>query len=496
VTVGDNVARGAAWMLLYRLGDRALGVISTIVLARLLVPGDFGVLAMAMSVIGLLELASTFGLEVALIQRKDARREHYDTVWTLNLIFAGACGLAMLAAAYPAALFYSEPRLVPVIATLAGAWSIQALENIGVVDFRKRLEFRRDFFYLSVKRVVQFVIVIVLARLLSSYWALVLGILVHRVFGVAFSYFASNYRPRLSLAAKGDLLHFSSWMFVNNLIGFANQRFANFVVGRVAGPTALGIYTVSSEISSVPTVELVMTANRAVFAGYAHVSHEYQRLRSAFVQVLGTVGLFVMPAAVGMACVAPVLVQLVLGSKWSLAAPMVAILAVSGGLFALGTATGSVLLALGRVHQMSMLTGIRCVLIVAGMSILVQRLGMRGAALSELIATAVYLPLAFTLAARPLSMAIGDFVSFFWRPVCATVAMFLLLRTSAASIAEPLATTTVSLFRQLGTQVALGALAYVGVLAGLWVLSGMPKDSAEFGLLDRVRSAFASWRNR
>jgi PST family polysaccharide transporter len=496
VTVGDHVARGAAWMLLYRLGDRLLGVISTVVLARLLVPGDFGVLAMAMSVIGLLEIASTFGLEVALIQRKDARREHYDTVWTLNLIFAGACGLAMLAAAYPAAVFYAEPRLVPVIATLAGAWSIQALENIGVVDFRKRLEFRRDFLYLSVKRVAQFVIVIILARVLSSYWALVLGIFLHRIFGVAISYIVSSYRPRLSLAAKGDLLHFSSWMFVNNLIGFANQRFANFVVGRVAGPTALGIYTVSSEISSVPTVELVMTANRAVFAGYAHVSHEPQRLRAAYQQVLGSVALFVLPAAVGLACVAPLLVQLVLGAKWSQAAPMVAILALSGGLFALGAATGSVLLALGRVHQMSMLTAIRCVLIVGGMSLLIRHYGMRGAALSELTATAVYLPLSFALTARPLAMSIGDFLGAFWRPGAATLAMYLALGQFESRWGEPLAASTAGLFRQLGLRVGLGALLYTAVLIALWFLSGSPRESAERGLIDRIRTASVSWRKR
>jgi PST family polysaccharide transporter len=494
VTVGDHVARGAAWMLLYRLGDRLLGVISTVVLARLLIPADFGVLAMAMSVIGLLEIASTFGLEVALIQRKDAERKHYDTVFTINLILSGACGIAMLAAAWPAASFYSEPRLVPVIATLAAAWSIQALENVGIVDFRKRLEFRRDFLYLSIKRIAQFVFVIALARVLSSYWALVLGILLHRVFSVIVSYFVSSYRPRLSLAAKGDLLHFSSWMFVNNLIGFANQRFANFVVGRVAGPGALGIYTVSAEISSIPTVELVMTANRAVFAGYSHVSHEPGRLKAAFQQVLGGVALLVVPAAVGLACVAGILVQVVLGPKWPAAAPVLAILAVSGGMFALGTASGSVLLSLGRVSQMSLLTAVRCVLIVAGMSTLIRYFGMRGAALSELIATGVYFPLALGFVARALSISFASFVAWFWRPVLATGAMFLALREFDALWVPVLTAPTSALLLQLLERVGVGAGVYIVVLAALWMISGRPADSAESSVTNRIRSAFLSWR--
>jgi O-antigen/teichoic acid export membrane protein len=124
-------------MVLFKLLDRGIGLVSTVVLARLLLPVDFGVVAMASSVIALAELLGSFSFDVALIQHKRARREQFDTAWTLNLLFALGCAGALALAAYPAAAFYSEPRLQPVILVLAAGTLVQGLENVGVVAFRK-----------------------------------------------------------------------------------------------------------------------------------------------------------------------------------------------------------------------------------------------------------------------------------------------------------------------------------------------------------------------
>src|SRR5882724_4739332 len=97
-----GLAGGAAWMVLFRFFDRSVGIVSTLVLARLLVPGDFGVVAMAMSIISLIELATAFSFEIALIQRPDPQRIHYDTAWTLNIIVALCCGVLTLALSVPA----------------------------------------------------------------------------------------------------------------------------------------------------------------------------------------------------------------------------------------------------------------------------------------------------------------------------------------------------------------------------------------------------------
>src|SRR5437899_3290473 len=110
-SINQKMARGIVWMVGARLMDRLIGVLSTLVLARLLVPDDFGLVAMATAILGILELLGAFNFDLALIQRNEPGREHYDTVWTFNVLFGLLCGAALVLLAIPASTFYREPRL-------------------------------------------------------------------------------------------------------------------------------------------------------------------------------------------------------------------------------------------------------------------------------------------------------------------------------------------------------------------------------------------------
>ncbi len=127
-SLNSRMATGAAWMVLLRLSDRAIGLISTVVLARLLMPGDFGLIAIAAAVIGMLEILGAVGLDVALIQRADARREHFDTAWTFHVLFGLFAALVVAGIARPVASFYEDPRLVGVMLMLAATSALQAFE--------------------------------------------------------------------------------------------------------------------------------------------------------------------------------------------------------------------------------------------------------------------------------------------------------------------------------------------------------------------------------
>ena len=108
-----QIARGAAWMVSYRLFDRSVGIVSTTILARLLIPADFGLVAMAMSVIAIIEMATMLSFELALIQKADPEREHFDTAWTLNILIALGGAVLTTALAYPAASFYGDRGSLP-----------------------------------------------------------------------------------------------------------------------------------------------------------------------------------------------------------------------------------------------------------------------------------------------------------------------------------------------------------------------------------------------
>ena len=170
-----KVAHGAAWMVILKLVVRSIGLVSTLILVRLLEPSDFGIVAMAMSIVAALELLTAFGFDITLIQNQKADAAEYDTAWTLNVLLGAGAAVLLIVLAHPAAGFYEEPALVPVFQVIAIVSLLQGLENIGMVDFRKHLKFEKEFLFHVLVKMFGFVVTIALAFKLRSYWALVLG---------------------------------------------------------------------------------------------------------------------------------------------------------------------------------------------------------------------------------------------------------------------------------------------------------------------------------
>ncbi len=192
-----------------RLTVRSIGLVSMVVLARLLLPADFGLVVLASMLVGLVELASEFEFATYLIREQRIDRSYYDTAWTLSLLRGGLVAVVLVVSASAAADFFAEPRLQNVLYALALASLITGLANIGIVDFQKSLNFDRDFRLTVQTKLVSFAITMLLAVLLRNYWALVIGILSGRCAALLFSYTMHPYRPRISLVRTGAILRFS-----------------------------------------------------------------------------------------------------------------------------------------------------------------------------------------------------------------------------------------------------------------------------------------------
>lgn len=152
------VLKGAAWSLALRWGMRLLGLLSTVLLARLLSPSDFGLVAMAMLVVAFVQAWLAFGVDTALIQNQDATREHYDTAWTIRILQGVVVAIGVAAAAPFAATYFEEPRITAVLLVLSFAILLGASANIGVVAFRKDLEFDKEFRFQIIGKILGFVV--------------------------------------------------------------------------------------------------------------------------------------------------------------------------------------------------------------------------------------------------------------------------------------------------------------------------------------------------
>jgi lipopolysaccharide exporter len=481
----SKMAAGALWMVTLKMLDRGIGLISTIVLARLLVPEDFGIVAMASSVLALLELLSTFGFDIALIRQPDIQRSHYDTAWTLNCILEVGMAVALAALAYPAARYYGDHRVAAVALVLSLGPLAQAFENIGIVNFRREMNFRKEFIYLASKRVLSVVIALPLAFALRSYWALVLGTVAGRIIGTCLSYVMEPYRPRFSLAQRATLMGFSQWILVISVLQYLLGRSSDWILGRMAGSRSLGVYNMSFEIASLPASELVAPINRAVYPAYVQIASDREALGREYLTVIGLIAAIALPAAVGLVAVADRTVPLLLGPNWLDAIPLIQLLAVAGSIQVLRTNTYSVYLAAGVPRYQVWINGLHVLLLGCLMLALIPAHGAVGAALAYLGAMICMVPVDLYLVCRVLHLLRRAVLAVVWRPALAAATMYVAVRALAGQTGG--FSGNFARMGELTGLIATGALTYALALATLWVLSGRPQ-SAERSLLEKTRA--------
>lgn len=475
-------------MLSFKLVDRGIGLASTLILARILLPRDFGVVAMATSFIAMLELLGAFGFDTALIQRQGASPAHYDTAWTFNVIVASIIGVLMVALAVPTAGFFNQPTLAPVICILAIASAIQGFENIGIVAFRKDMDFRKEFQFLSAKKMIPFPITIVLALWLRNYWALVIGMLCGRIFGVWMSYRIHPYRPKLTLSAAGDLLHFSKWLLVVNFLGFLDARLSDFVLGRTAGPRALGLFNMAYELANMPGTELVAPINRAVYPAYARIADDRPALQREYLYVMEMISLLAVPAVAGIAATATLIVPVVLGPNWLEATATLQLLAFYGITQVIQSNAYSVYLALGRADLFARIKTLHVLTLGIALVSLTPAHGLIGAAVARLLTAAIMIPIALTVILRSLELPVTRLLAALWRPIAASIVMFLVVNTYCA--AAPGDRVTIGLVIRLLLAMVLGVAVYALTIAVLWLCVGRPVG-AESSMLNAARQLWS-----
>lgn len=492
MTLGKRMAHGALWMVAWRLSDRVLGLLSTLVLVRLLLPTDFGLVAMATSLIGLVSLLSAFSFDVALIQNQQAERRHYDTAWTLNVLFGFATGVVLALAAPWAAGFYREPQLETILYCLAVGTALAGMSNIGTVAFRKDIELRKEFNFQMIKRVIMVLATIALALMLRTYWALVIASVLSSAIGVLISYQMHPYRPRLSLAAGSELLNFSKWLLINNFLNFLHNGSPGLILGKIVGAQGLGLYNVAYEISNLPTSELVAPVTRATYPGYAKIAHDVQELRSMYLRVTGLIAFITLPIGAAIVALSDLVVGILLGPHWREASPLIATLAVYGVLQSLQANGGAVLLALGRFKAISMLLAIHCAVLLPALVFGAYQGGALGGAIATSAVGIVMAPINLLQVFVHIELPFGEFVRAVWRPVIASVLVALLLAWleqvwRAPGIASNLTLAVVA--------AVLGGAAYVASILALWMLSGRPSGT-EAVLLERAAALRATWNAR
>ncbi|WP_207537004.1 oligosaccharide flippase family protein [Sabulicella rubraurantiaca] len=492
--LGRKIALSAAVMIAGRFAVRCISIVSTLILARLLMPADFGLVALASAAFVVADLLTMTAYGLVIVRKKDVTRSDYDTAWTMNLIRSGLLGGLVALSAHWQAELLGDERIAPLLMTIGLAVALESLQSPGL--FRLQREFRFDLLVrLQVlTKFAAFLLTIVIAFATGSYWCLVLGNLLAKAITIPTGYIIAPYRPRLSLASWREFLSFSKWTLACNACLIVDLHAPTLVLGRLVGLPAVGAYNVSYQIAATPVTELAVPVRQPIYSGYAKVAHDRDRLRRQFLDGFGLLFSLLLPLTVGIAILAPEIQVVALGPNWVGTAPLIALCALfafadSKAHFTHGVFT--VLDEMGRlVATYVTMSLLRLPIIILG-AVYSGAVGL----LLMMVATAIMNALVWHWQAGRLLghnlVAVGEQA---WRPSIAALVMYVAVTLLRDALPATSPDVVGALMRTV-MLVAPGAVVHVTTQLLLWWIQGRP-PGAEQRLLSLFTSGLQRLRNR
>lgn len=480
-----SVARSSAWIVAGRWASRSLGLISTIILARLLSPEDFGLVAIATLMIGFAELLAQRGQRLAVVQKTDPDTDFINSAWTITLLSGFVFGAVVMAAAQFIARYFGDPRAEMVIYVMSLHIFMMGLDNIGMMLFIKDFNFRQDFIINICEKVFPFAITLALAIYFRNYWSLVIGALAGRIGIVIITYLMHPYRPRFCFRKTSEVWSFSGWVLIESIGSYFTLMLDRFFIPRVGSTTAMGFYHVGADLARMPAFELFMPLNRAFFPAYARLKHSPSEMIKNFVNVLSVAAIICIPAGVGFALVADDAVRFIYGDKWIPMIPVVSWISVNAGVLAILSTFYPVLQASGHTRLAAMITFVHALFLLTGFSFLHNVFNtIDGIAMIRTLISFAIIPFAIFCLRRVIRVAFSQMFGAVWRPLLAAGAMGAMLLYGLPG------------FQDLGSGLSLmlrvtaGGVTFGLVLGLSWLLAGRPAG-AERALSRMITDRFA-----
>lgn len=315
MNLGNRVLISAFWATASRWSVRLISVVSTVILARILVPNDFGVVASASLVVNLLTIMSETGMGSYLIRIKDADKYHYNTAWTINLLTRSCIGIAIYLGAHQLSVFYNDYRLEAAWQVMALVVFVSGFINIGLIKVKKELQHHKIFIHETTTKVFGFVSTLYLSYLYRNYWGMIYGSLATGMVEVIVSFMVSSYRPTICFRGFKDQWHFSKWIFLTNISGFIRQKLDQMLVSKTLGVQLMGYYSMASDISSLPS-EFIYPTMGPIYSGYSDLLDRETELHNSFITVIGVISTLSFPMYLGLIYMSDAVVALFLGPKW------------------------------------------------------------------------------------------------------------------------------------------------------------------------------------
>jgi len=477
-----QILKGTSWLLAGRLTSNLLGLASTMIAARLLMPEDFGLMAIAMSVFGIASAAVELPVGAALVQMKTASKADFDTAWTINVLRGVIVSGLMVFAAWPVAMIVGDDRLIGLVAALAAYPLIAGLRNSWFEQYIREMDFRREALLDVVMKVTSLVVTIWIAVVTRSYWALPLGVVGAALAGTAASFILRPQLPAFSLTSLRKFFGFSIWIGLGSIADSFRDATTTFFIGRLLGNAKLGAFAVGSQFGERLELVLYTPLERTLFAAFSSIQDDAARVRAAYLRSIHISFAIILPVCAGIGLLAPEIIAAALGPNWSLAALVLAFAAPITAVYLIAGLSNSLTNALGKPRALFKFKLISALMNVPAVALGISSFGLAGALWACAYTAGVWYLFSIHVAARITGLTrLAQVLAIARSAVSGLVMALVVVGVREAFYSAPEDGLFEILQRAAGLA-GLGALAYTSCHLALWQATG-GRDGIERALL-------------
>jgi PST family polysaccharide transporter len=350
MSLRQKAVKGVVWTAIGNWGSQFISFAVFFLLARLLGPEAFGLVALSSVFFAFMQVFLDQGFGQALVQRQKLEPEHLDTAFWTNLGIGILLCLLTLVAADQIAEIFKEPRLVPIVRLMSLSFIFGGLNSVQDAILSRELNFKK----LAIRSLISIAIggIVGVAMALQGYgvWSLVGQSLSNGLASVITLWTATSWRPRLKFSTKHfkELFTYGINVVGINLLNFLNRRSDDFLIGYFLGSVALGYYSVAYRILMITSQLMIGTIQKIAMPVFSRLQHDPEKLRQAFYQAIQITSLFAFPVFIGLSILSPELIPIIFGEQWKPSIPVMQVLNLVGVLYAGFYYNGPMIMALGK----------------------------------------------------------------------------------------------------------------------------------------------------
>jgi PST family polysaccharide transporter len=458
-----SLLHGIAWTSGAKWASQLLGWASTVIVARLLSPQDYGLVGMAAIYLGLITLLSEFGVGQAVIVLRELSDHQVAQLNGMSLLFGVAAFVLSALVAAPLGRFFHAPELPAVVVAMSGAFVITAFKIVPFALLQRDLRFKALAVIEAGRALVLAVSMILFAVLGLRYWTLVLGGLLSAGLSTAATLVLLR-RPLAwpHVAALRQAMTFSGHVLVGRLSWYTYSNADFLVAGRLLGQATLGLYGFGWTLANLPIEKITSMVSQVTPAVFSAVQDDLAALRRYLVGITEALAFFTFPASIGMALVAPEFVPLALGDKWLGAVAPLQLLALSTALRSVTPLLSQLMSVIGQTHLVMKYGLVYAVLLPAIFYLSALRWGAVGLALVWVVVYPILMLPVYRRVLGRIQLPARDYLAAIWPALSTSLLMavaVLAVRRLGGSWPRGM------LF---GAEVTVGALAYAAACLGLY----------------------------